>query len=149
MAFDGRPLMAGGAAGPALVLDEPLSLWGGLDPQSGELIDQHHPQIGANLTGVVLVMPHGRGSSSASSVLAEAIRLETAPAAIVMREPDAIVVLGALVAQELYGRTCPVVVLDAQDYARLETGQLVEIGLDGTVRVEGTSAEVEEKSSRE
>lgn len=66
-----------------------------------------------------------------------------------MREPDAIVVLGALVAQELYGRTCPVVVLDAQDYARLETGQLVEIGLDGTVRVEGTSAEVEEKSSRE
>ena len=50
--------------GPALVLDEPLSLWGGMDPATGELIDARHPQRGARLTGRVVVMPSARGSSS-------------------------------------------------------------------------------------
>ena len=99
MEFEARPLIPGEASGVAFVLDEPLSLWGGLDPTTGELIDRRHPQSGANLSGVVLVMPHGRGSSSASSVLAEAVRLQTAPAAIILREPDPIVMLGSLVAE--------------------------------------------------
>ena len=61
-------------SGLALVLDEPLSFWGGLDPATGALIDTHHPQRGATVAGRVLVMPSGRGSSSSSYVLAEAIR---------------------------------------------------------------------------
>ena len=52
----GRVLAAGEADGPALVLDEPLSLWGGMDPGSGELIDARHPQRGAMLAGRVVVM---------------------------------------------------------------------------------------------
>ncbi|HEX6989595.1 MAG TPA: DUF126 domain-containing protein, partial [Bacillota bacterium] len=56
-----------------------------------------------------LLMPGGRGSSSSSTVLAEAIRLGTGPAAILLTERDAIIALGALVAGELYGRVCPVV----------------------------------------
>jgi predicted aconitase with swiveling domain len=102
--------VAGEATGDVLVLDEPLSFWGGIDPASGEIIDVHHPQRGANVAGRVLVMPGGRGSSSSSSVLAEAIRAGTAPAAIVLLEPDPIVALGAIVARELYGATIPVVV---------------------------------------
>ena len=136
MEFDARSLVAGEASGVAFVLDEPLSMWGGLDPLSGELIDRHHPQSGANLSGVVLVMPHGRGSSSASSVLAEAIRLDTAPAAIILREPDPIVMLGSLIAEELYGRTCPVMVVPPDRYALLATGQTVSVGADSSVRVE-------------
>ena len=135
MEFDARPLIPGEASGVAFVLDEPLSMWGGLDPATGELIDRHHPQSGANLSGVVLVMPHGRGSSSASSVLAEAIRLQTAPTAIVLREPDPIVMLGSLVAEELYATTCPVVVVSASDYELLATGQAVSLSADGSVRV--------------
>jgi predicted aconitase with swiveling domain len=46
----GRALVAGDAAGPALVLEAPLSLWGGMDPHSGRLTDHHHPQHGASLT---------------------------------------------------------------------------------------------------
>jgi len=92
------------------VLDEPLSFWGGVDPATGDIIDVHHPQCDANVAGCVLVMPSGRGSSSSSSVLAEAIRAGTAPAAIVLGEPDPILALGAIVARELYGRTIPVVV---------------------------------------
>lgn len=109
----GRTLVAGRARGEALVLDEPLSFWGGLDPATGRVIDVHHPQLGAVVTGRVLVMPSGRGSSSSSSVLAEAIRAGTAPVAIVLAEPDPIVALGAIVARELYRVRVPVVVVDA------------------------------------
>ena len=59
------------------------------------------------LTGRMLVMPCGRGSSSSSYVLAEAIRAGTAPAAIILREPDRIMALGAIVARELYDIAVP------------------------------------------
>ena len=107
---EARTLVAGSAEGEPLVLAEPLSFWGGVDPATGDVIDGHHPQAGANVTGRVLVMPGGRGSSSSSSVLAEAIRAGTAPAAIVLLEADPILALGAIVARELYGRTIPIVV---------------------------------------
>ena len=95
----------------ALVLDEPLSLWGGIDPASGQVIDANHPQRGASVRGRVLVMRSGRGSSSSASVLAEAVRAGTAPAAILLGEPDLILSIGAAVAEELYGVVMPVAVL--------------------------------------
>ncbi len=110
---EARTLVAGSGEGEALVLDEPLSFWGGVDPATGRVIDPRHPQVGSNVAGRVLVMPAGRGSSSSSSVLAEAIRAGTAPAAIVLLEPDPIIALGAIVARELYGATMPVVVAHA------------------------------------
>jgi 2-haloalkanoic acid dehalogenase type II len=125
--LQGRALVAGEAAGPALVLEAPLSLWGGMDPRTGRLSDHHHPQLGATITGQVLVMPSGRGSSSSSSVLAESIRLGTAPLAILLAEPDEILVLGALVAEYLYGRTCPIVVLPADHPATIATGDHLEV----------------------
>jgi predicted aconitase with swiveling domain len=76
-------------------------------------------------------MPSGRGSSSSSSVLAEAIRLGTAPAGIVLREPDPIVVLGAVVARELYGVELPVVALDERGYRSLSPGDIVSIDATG------------------
>jgi predicted aconitase with swiveling domain len=124
---DARTLVAGHATGIALVLDEPLSFWGGLDPATGELIDPHHPQRGASLTDRVLVMTSGRGSSSSSYVLAEAIRSRTAPAAIVLLEPDGIVALGAIVARELYGLSMPIVSLDQPSYDELRSNAILEI----------------------
>jgi predicted aconitase with swiveling domain len=120
-----------------VVLDEPLSLWGGMDPESGRLIDQRHPQVGAELAGRILVMPSGRGSSSSSSVLAEAIRARTAPAGIVLSEPDGIIALGALIARELYGRSIPVIVLPPIGYAAIETGDDVAIASGRVTLVRG------------
>jgi predicted aconitase with swiveling domain len=131
---EARALVEGRARGSALVLDEPLSFWGGLDPTTGEVVDRHHPQSGTNVTGRILVMPSGRGSSSSSSVLAEAIRAGTAPAGVVLREPDGIVALGAVVAEELYGRTMPVVVLDPG--VAIASGTHVTID-GGSVMLEG------------
>jgi len=130
-----RVLLRGSARGPALVLGEPLSMWGGLDAGTGEIIDRRHPQSGAIVTGSVLVLPWGRGSSSASSVLAEAIRLGTAPEAIIMMEPDDIILLGALVAEELYGATCPIVVVTPDVYASIRAGDMITLSEDGSVSV--------------
>jgi predicted aconitase with swiveling domain len=117
------------AVGPGLVLSEPLSFWGGVDPADGTIIDRHHPQAGESVRGKVLVMPSGRGSSSSSSVLAETIRAGTGPVAIVLAEPDGILALGALVASKLYGRTTPVVVVDDATYRSIASGNEIEIEL--------------------
>jgi predicted aconitase with swiveling domain len=123
-------LVPGSARGEALVLTEPLSFWGGMDSTTGRITDRRHPQHGALLTERVLVMPFGRGSSSSSSVLAEATRLGTGPAAIVLSEIDSILPLGAMVAQELYERTVPIVVLDRQSYRTIRTGDVVTVAAD-------------------
>lgn len=136
----GRLLSTGEASGEAIVLREPLSLWGGLDPGSGELIDAHHPQRGASLAGRVVVMLSARGSSSSASVLAEAVRAGYAPAALLLAEPDLILAIGAAVAQELYGRTLPIAVLPPSELATIADGAHVRIGQDGTIRVDASTA---------
>jgi predicted aconitase with swiveling domain len=130
-----RVLAAGAAAGEALVLRQALSLWGGMDPVSGRLVDAHHPQVGALLGGRILVLPSARGSSSSSSVLAEAVRRGTAPAALLLGEPDLILAIGAAVAEELYGVSVPVLHVDAAQLAALPDGAWLQIAEDGTIRV--------------
>ena len=125
--IDGRVLVAGEASGSALVLDEPLSFWGGLDPETGAIVEANHPQRGASVTGRILVMPSGRGSSSSATVLAEAIRLGTGPAGIVLGEPDDILAIGALVAAELYGMSTPVVVADPGVYASIRDADPINL----------------------
>jgi len=127
---EGRPLAAGEARGPALVLDEPLSFWGGVDPETGRVIDVHHPQLGVTVTGRVLVMPSGRGSSSSSSVLVESIHARTGPIAIVMREPDPIIGLGAIVVRELFGTRFPVVVVDEATYRSIRDDAILIVRAD-------------------
>ena len=106
----GRSYAAGTARGSALVLRQPISFYGGVDPRTGEIIDRSHSDLGKVITGRVLVLPGGRGSSSSSSVVAEAIRLGTAPIAIILARPDPIMVVGCLVAQTLYGLYVPMIV---------------------------------------
>jgi len=105
-----RALVAGEAEGELVVLDEPLSFWGGYDPVRGVVIDRGHPQQGVSLAGKIVAMAHGKGSSSSASVLAESLRLGTGPAGLVLEKPDQILVIGSLVAGMLYDVVCPVVV---------------------------------------
>jgi hypothetical protein len=135
MQFVGQVVVAGSGSGEAVVTDVPLSLWGGLDPASGEVIDRRHPLSGVCLTGRVLVVPHGRGSCSASGVLLEAIRNSTAPAAILTTRIDPIIGLGAILGDELYRRPVPVVVIEPADAAAVVTGDRVEVRIDGTVMI--------------
>jgi predicted aconitase with swiveling domain len=127
MRFEGTALNPGRANGAPLVLTEPLSFWGGVDPASGAIIDVHHPQVGAATSGRILVLPSGRGSSSSSSVLAEILRRGVGPAAILLGAADPIIALGALVANELYGQATPVVVLDPRAYRACAAASEIDV----------------------
>jgi len=129
----GRVLAPGSVTARAIVLREPLSLWGGMDPASGRVIDARHPQRGESLAGRIVVMPAARGSSSSSSVLAEAARAGCAPAGILLAEPDLILAVGAAVAEELYGVRVPIVVVAPEELAGVADGQVVTISDDGEI----------------
>ena len=133
--MSGRFIAPGRGRGSALVLDEPLSLWGGVDPATGRIIEPRHPQHGALVTRRVVVMPAARGSSSSASVLAESVRARTAPAAIILGEPDLILAIGAAVAEELYGIQVPILVLSPMEFAGIRDGATVDIGPEGVSAV--------------
>lgn len=118
--------LAGEAQGSALVLSQALSFWGGVDAETGDVIDHSHPALGGNVAGRILVMASGRGSSSSSSVLAEAIRRGTAPAGIILERADPILAVGAIVAEFLYDIRMPLVVCDTSG---IVSGDRIAIGL--------------------
>lgn len=140
MTFQAKVLVDGEGEGSVLVLPEPLSLWGGLDPHTGEVIDQRHPCAGENVAGRVLILPSGRGSSSASNILLQAVKEKTAPAAIILQVTDGILALGVVVARELYGQAPPVLVLGDRDYGQISReadfpGVMVHVKPGGIVSV--------------
>jgi predicted aconitase with swiveling domain len=130
-----RVLVGGEAEGAAAVSKEPLSLWGGLSPETGQIIDRRHELAGQTVTGRVLVMPSGRGSSTASATLMESIKAGVAPAAIITMRIDPILALGAIVSDELYGRSIPILVLDEGDFESIMQDEHVKIESDGSIEV--------------
>ena len=133
----GRPLVPGEAAGRALVSREPLSFWGGFDYRTGEIIDRRHPLSGHVAAGRVLAVPHARGSSTTTAVLLEAVSAGTAPAAILTTGPETFFALAAIVAEEMFRRSFPVVMIDSADFDSLESGMHLRVAPDGTITVEG------------
>lgn len=131
----GRAVVAGSATGQAVVSKRPLSLWGGLDAATGRITDRLHDRFGQVVAGRVFAFPTGKGSSTASAVLLECVRSGTAPAAIINSSLDPILALGAIVADELYGRFPPVLVLPNEAFASLADGDQVSVLPDGTVEV--------------
>ena len=128
-----RLLEPGTAEGPVLLLEQPLSFWGGFDPRTGRIIDHHHRQFGTTLAGAIVMMRESRGSGTATGALAEAIRLGTAPAAIVLVTPDLNLAIGAKVGRWLYGRGPPVIVLSEDAFGRLARAERLAIAADGMI----------------
>ena len=137
--IQGRVLIAGKGEGEAVVSSEPLSFWGGVNPYSGEITDRRHDHYGVNIAGKVFLFPKGRGSSTGSAVLLEAIRNGKSPAAIINLKEDPILALGAIISEELYGKTIPVAVISEGDFAKIREGDFVQIDLDGTILVRPVS----------
>lgn len=131
----GRVVVAGEAAGTLLASAEPLSFWGGYDARTGEIIDRRHPLAGASAAGRVLAVPFTRGSSTTTAILLEAVRCGTAPAAIVTSQVDSFLALASIVADELYGKPIPIVVVSPDNFSALRTGQRLELHTDGRLRI--------------
>lgn len=126
-------LVPGSASGTLLVSHEPLSFWGGYEAASGEIIDRRHPLSGENGCGRILALPFSRGSSTTTAVLLEAIRHGTAPAAILTTGGDTFFALAAIVAEELYDRSLPILAVHEDEFNALNTGDEAELRKDGTV----------------
>jgi predicted aconitase with swiveling domain len=119
-------------SGACLSLTAPISFWGGVDPASGTIIDARHPERGQNIAGRILALPGTIGSSSASAVLLELIHAGKAPAALLMDAPDAILLLGLVVAREMGWPTPPAFRLPAADQAAL-AGREITISKEGRI----------------
>ena len=134
----GKPFIEGAARGVALVGREPLSFWGGYDWKTGEIIDRRHPLSGQVAAGRILVIPFTRGSSTTTAVLLEAVRAGTAPAGIITTATDFFFALASVVAEELYAKPIPLVAIAPADFAKLQTGDEIEIFSAGKIVVSQT-----------
>jgi predicted aconitase with swiveling domain len=134
-AVQGEILVPGAAGeGRALVLTAPISFWGGVDPKSGRIADVRHPQCGEAISGKVLFLPGTIGSSSASAVLMELVHSGHAPAALVLHEPDAILLLGLIVAREMDWKTPIAVRLGSARFPAFD-GREVVVATDGSISI--------------
>jgi predicted aconitase with swiveling domain len=128
-------LLAGPAAtAHALALTAPVSFWGGVDPRTGVIVDARHPQFGRSIAGCALLVPATVGSSSAAAILLELVHAKLAPAAVILHEPDAILLLGLIVAKEMGWHTPIALRLDRDLFASLDQKRL-ELSEEGVIRV--------------
>jgi predicted aconitase with swiveling domain len=119
MELEGRVIKSGFAEGSALVSHQPIGFLGGVDPQTGVVIEPGHPLRGECVAGTILVFPTGKGSTVGSYTLYRMSRAGTAPAAIVNAESEAIVAVGAIIGD--------IPMVDRVDIARLQTGDRVRV----------------------
>ncbi len=133
MTLQAEVLLPGGAVhAPAMALTAPISFWGGVNPKTAEIVDARHPEFGRRIDGCVLLIPATIGSSSAAAILLELVHAHLSPAAIVLHEPDAILLLGLIVAKEM-GYPSPIALrLDAAEFAGLD-GRSLDVSASGRI----------------
>ena len=126
----GRGISAGRCKGTALVSSKPLSFLGGVDYDSGVVIEKDHDLKGQFIKDKVLCFPSGHGSTVGSYVLYSLVRKGCGPKAIINQVADTVVVVGAIIAE--------IPMVDRIDIKKIVTGDIVEVDGDkGTVKVVG------------
>jgi len=121
--LQGRVIKQGHASGVALVSSEPIGFLGGVDPETGRVVEPGHQLEGECVSGRVLVFPTGKGSTVGSYTLYRLARNGLAPAAIINRQSEAIVAVGAIIAG--------IPMVDQVDIGQIQTGDWVSV--DGAV----------------
>ena len=130
--FKGRTLIAGSAAGEALVSRRAFTFAHGVDPSSGQVTDVHSDIRGENVKGKILFYPFGKGSTTASAWFLETARRGNVPAAIVTEATDLSAVIGSTLAKIVYGKSIPVASSFPQSmYNGLKSGKRVSLGTEG------------------
>ena len=122
MELKGRIISKGKGAGEALVTSQPISFYGGVDPNTGEIIEKGHELQGKIVKGKVLVFPTGKGSTVGSYTLYRMKKNGTAPAGIINKECETVVAVGAIISE--------IPCVDKIDIARIKTGDRVRIEND-------------------
>ncbi len=115
----GRIINPGNAEGKALVSEEPISFYGGIDPKTGLVIEKGHPLEGKNVKDRILVFPTSKGSTVGSYVIYGLKKNRVAPKAIINRETETIVATGVILAD--------IPCIDGIDVDKIKTGDTVKI----------------------
>jgi len=118
----GRKIFGGKARAEALVSEEAISFFGGVDPDTGVVMEEGHPLQGLCVAGKVLAFPRGKGSTVGSYTLYRLKKNGKAPAAILTRACETIVAVGAIISE--------IPCLDRVDIQRIRTGTVVEADAD-------------------
>ena len=131
MRLKGRRVVGGHAEGEALVSRDPVSFYGGVDPETGVVTERGHAVEGECVTGKVFVFPTGKGSTVGSYVIYRMSKLGTAPAALVNSETEAIIATGCVISG------IPLVdKLDRDPVKAFRSGELLKVSADeGVVEV--------------
>lgn len=125
MEIKARIISRGNASGEVLISTEALGFLGGVDPETGEIIDPWHPLKGKNVSGKVLVFPNGKGSTVGSYVMLQLAKNGKAPAAIINVSAEPIITVGAIISK------IPMVDKPETDiYKVLKNGQKIEVDAD-------------------
>ena len=128
MKLEGRKIYKGIAEGEAIVTKDGISFYGGVDPDTGKVIEVGHELEGQSVTGKVLVFPTGKGSTVGSYTMYRMKKNNTAPAAIVNEQIDTIIAVGCIISE--------IPCVDEIDISNIKTGQrLIVNGSEGTVEV--------------
>jgi predicted aconitase with swiveling domain len=115
----GRMVRAGKAEGEALVSPDPIGFLGGVDPETGVILDQNHPLCGQSIAGKILVFPHGKGSTVGSYTILRLARNGVAPRAMINATSEAITAVGAIIAD--------IPMVDLIDISQIHTGDWVKV----------------------
>ena len=125
MRLKGRKVVGGYAEGEALVSVDPVSFYGGVDPETGVVVEPGHAVEGECITGKVFVFPTGKGSTVGSYVIYRMKKLGTAPAALINAETEAIIATGCVISEiPLIDR------VEGDLFQILRTGQRVRVVAD-------------------
>ncbi|RSL79750.1 hypothetical protein CEP51_007126 [Fusarium floridanum] len=117
--FSGAAYVQGKASGKLIASNLELSFWGGVDPEKSEIIDRHHPLSGQRLQNSILAIPGGRGSCTGSGIVLELLLNGKAPEAMIFERREDILTLGVMIAEEVFQKSIPVVVLKKEDFREI------------------------------
>ena len=138
----GRCVVPGHGEGEVIVTAQPISFWGGVDPETGCINDPRHELMGQSISGKVLAFPFGKGSSTGSLIMLELARVDKAPAAIINVRTEPILATGPIVSKHFYGKEIPIVTLDEEAFRMLKTGQHAIVNAaEGTVIISAYDSE--------
>ncbi|MFW9830622.1 MAG: DUF126 domain-containing protein [Candidatus Thorarchaeota archaeon] len=97
--FEGRKISPGIATGEALVTTQGISFYGGVDPETGVVVEKDHELEGKSIIDKVLIFPRGKGSTVGSYVLYQLAKTGKGPAAIINQETETIVAVGCIISE--------------------------------------------------
>jgi len=126
MELKGRIISRGVAEGEALTTTMPISFYGGVDPETSEILEKGHELQGKRIKGKILVFPNGKGSTVGSYTLYRLKKGGVAPAGIINRDCETVVAVGAIISE--------IPCVDQIDISKIETGDTVQIE-DGVVTI--------------